>query len=244
MYGAAIGNCKYIHSYFIIFFTARPSITTQPVPIALKSGDLNVIAMSCSAVGMGPIYYQWQKYNSSNNSWISPSHRAVNIASPDLKFDVIREEDEGVYRCIVINNDGIVTSDNATVNVYGELYMPTNFIISHGYNIGHPIVKFTTNHTVLLEGDEVSLICCAVNDVDAIHPLQINWYKQDKLVVPDAYGKRIILRDEGSRCLNSTLLLDPVNRTDDGVYTCRAFNRNDSFSESKTTLNVQCMLVI
>ena len=76
--------------------------------------------MSCSAVGMGPIYYQWEKYNTSNNSWISPSHRAVNITSSQLKFSDIREEDEGVYRCIVTNDDGSVISDNATVHVYGE----------------------------------------------------------------------------------------------------------------------------
>ena len=76
--------------------------------------------MSCSAVGMDPIYYQWEKYDLSNNDWISPSHRDVNITSPDLKFRVIREEDEGVYRCIVTNDDGIVISDNATVHVYGE----------------------------------------------------------------------------------------------------------------------------
>ena len=50
--------------------------------------------------------------------------------------------------------------------------------------------------------------------------------------------------DNAIRQLNSTLILDPVNRTGDGVYTCRAFNRNDSFSESKTTLTVQCMLII
>ena len=81
---------------------------------------MNVIAVSCSAVGMGPIYYQWEKYNTSNNSWISLSHRAVNIALPDLKFNVIREEDEGVYRCIITNDDGSVTSDNATVRVYGK----------------------------------------------------------------------------------------------------------------------------
>ena len=76
--------------------------------------------MSCSAVGMGPIYYQWEKYNTSSNSWISSSHRAVNIISSSLKFNVIREEDEGVYRCIVTNDDGSVTSENATVHVYGE----------------------------------------------------------------------------------------------------------------------------
>ena len=69
---------------------------------------------------MGPIYYQWEKYNTFNSSWISPSHRAVNIASSVLQFSVIREEDEGVYRCIVTNDDGSVISDNATVHVYGE----------------------------------------------------------------------------------------------------------------------------
>ena len=76
--------------------------------------------MSCLAVGMCPIYYQWEKYDSFNNDWISSSHRDVNITSPDLKFSVIREEDEGVYHCIVTNDDGSVISDNATFHVYGE----------------------------------------------------------------------------------------------------------------------------
>ena len=95
------------------------------------------------------------------------------------------------------------------------------------------------------EGDKINLICSAVNDVDAIHPLQIYWYKENKLVTPNE--RHIILyneTDNATRQLNSTLLLDPVNCTDDGVYTCRAFNRNDSFAESNTTLTVQCMLVI
>ena len=94
------------------------------------------------------------------------------------------------------------------------------------------------------EGNKVNMICSAINDVDAIHPLQIYWYKGDKLITPN--GKNIILyneTDNASRLVNSTLLLDPVNRNDDGVYTCRAFNRNDSFSESNTTLTVQCMVV-
>ena len=196
--------------------------------------------MSCSAVGMGPIYYQWEKYNSSINSWISPSHRAVNIASSDLKFSVIREEDEGVYRCIVINDDGSVISDNATVYVYGEYSVLTKSCAGIQYT-GPPIIKFISNDTLSPEGDKVTLICSAVNDVDAIHPLQIYWYKGNKLVTPN--GRHIILyneTDNATRQLNSTLLLDPVNHTDDGVYTCRAFNRNDSFSGSNITLTVQC----
>ena len=33
---------------------------------------------------------------------------------------MITEEDEGVYHCIVTNDDGSVVSDNATITVYGE----------------------------------------------------------------------------------------------------------------------------
>ena len=81
---------------------------------------MNIVVLCCSAIGMGPIYYQWEKYNLSNNSWIIPSRRAVSITSPNLKFSVITQEDEGVYRCIATNDDGSVISVNASVVVYGE----------------------------------------------------------------------------------------------------------------------------
>ena len=111
-----------LQSLKIIIVTALdlPNITTQPVSITIREGDLNVIAVSCLAIGIGSINYQWEKYHLFNNSWISPSHRAVNITSPSLTFSVITEEDEGVYRCVVTSNDGSVFSDNATVHVYGE----------------------------------------------------------------------------------------------------------------------------
>ena len=101
-------------------FTALPNITMQPASKAIRAGELNVIAMSCEVVGGGPVYFQWERYHTVNNSWIKPSHRAVNITSPNLKFSEITEEDEGVYRCIVANDDGNVISDNATIFVYGE----------------------------------------------------------------------------------------------------------------------------
>ena len=90
--------------------------------MTIREGDLNVTIVSCLAIGIGYIKYQWEKYHLLNNSWISPSHRAVNITSPSLTFIVITEEDEGVYRCVVTNTDGslIIISDNATIHVYGE----------------------------------------------------------------------------------------------------------------------------
>ena len=112
------------------------------------------------------------------------------------------------------------------------------------YNVGPPIIIAISNTTVSLEGKKVRLTCVAINDVDATHSLQINWYKRNKLVMSD--GKRVILynkTDKPSRQLTSMLLLDPVNRTDDGEYTCRAFNHPDSFSESRTNLTVYCEVV-
>ena len=88
------------------------------------------------------------------------------------------------------------------------------------------------------------MVCTAINDVDAIHSLQINWYKGNKPVLSNE--KDIVVYNEPdknvSRQLSSTLLFNPVSRTDDGEYTCQAFNHNNSFSEAKTNLSVQCMV--
>ena len=200
---------------------------------------MNIAVLSCSAVGNGPIFYKWEKYYSPNSSWISPSTRAVNIASSVLKLSVVREEDEGAYRCVATNDDGSAESKKTFIHIYGECsaaWSKLYYIL-----IGPPIVELITNYTVSLEGYKVSLTCHAVNDADAKHPLQINWYRDNKLVTQG--NNRIIFHTASGKYLNSTLLFDPVIRTDDGAYTCQAFNRNDSFSESKAKLIVQCMSV-
>ena len=105
-----------------MYSTALPNITKQPVSVAINARKLNIIALYCSAIGMRPMHYQWEKYHLSNNSWIRPSHRAVSITAPNLNFSVITEEDEGVYRCVATNDDGSVISDNATIRVYGKCF--------------------------------------------------------------------------------------------------------------------------
>ena len=92
----------------------------QPSSSVIRQNDVNVNAMECMASGIGPIYYKWEKYHSSNDSWIKPSVRVVIITSPKLIFNVITEEDEGVYHCVVSNHDGSKLSDNATINIYGK----------------------------------------------------------------------------------------------------------------------------
>ena len=110
------------------------------------------------------------------------------------------------------------------------------------YDVGPPTAFCINNKTVSVEGDKVSLLCTAINDINANHSLQINWYKGNQIVIPN--GRRIIVHnktDKTSMQLNSTLLFDPVNRNDHGIYNCRALNYPpDCYSECITNLIVQC----
>ena len=94
----------------------------QPQSISFRCKESNVSALWIAANGVGPIYYQWKKYDPSTDSWISPSDRAVNITSPNLTFSIITEEDQGLYHCIVTNDDGSVISDDVNITVYGKLH--------------------------------------------------------------------------------------------------------------------------
>ena len=162
--------------------------------------------------------------------------------SPNLKFSNITEDDEGVYRCVVTNDEGSVISDNATIVVYGELIITCIMLpCDTAYIVGPPVVTFISNNTVALEGKKVNLLCNATNDVDAIHPLRINWYKGNTLIIPN--GNSVLLHNETTNAsgqLKSTLILDPVNISDDGAYKCRAFNHPSLYSELITNLTIEC----
>ena len=112
------------------------------------------------------------------------------------------------------------------------------------HDVGPPIVYCNYNHTVSVEGDKVSLICSAINDVDAIHSLQVNWYKGNQLIPNETHVTIHNKIDKTFRQLNSTLLLDPVNRSDHGIYTFRAINHPNCSSESRINLTVQCTVDI
>ena len=44
--------------------------------------------------------------------------------------------------------------------------------------------------------------------------------------------------------VQSELSFDPVNPTDSGEYTCRAFNDDDQYIQARTNLTVECMYSI
>lgn len=108
-------------TYIISFAsTAIPHIQVHPKPELCRADERQKIVLFCLATGLMPIIYKWEKYQSSTDNWIVPSHRAVDVTSPKLIFSVITEEDEGIYRCVATNDDGVAKSGNATLTVFGE----------------------------------------------------------------------------------------------------------------------------
>ena len=106
------------------FSTASIKFVIQPnVSVEYKENKIDVTPFECLAEGhryAGGIHYLWEKYYPLNDSWIKPSDRVVNVTSRYLKFSMITEEDEGVYHCVAINEDGQIPSNSSSIIVYGE----------------------------------------------------------------------------------------------------------------------------
>ena len=106
---------------------------------------------------------------------------------------------------------------------------------------GSPNITYCTNGIVVLEGEKINMVCNATNDGDAIDPVQISWYNGTKLLKSDE--KDIIIRNKHYAVtdqIHSMLVLDNVNKTDDGEYVCRAYNNPLCYTEFKINLTIEC----
>ena len=88
------------------------------------------------------------------------------------------------------------------------------------------------------------MVCNATNDGDAIDPVQISWYNGTKLLKSDGsyitiYNKHDTVTDQ----IQSLLILDNVNNTDDGEYICRAYNDPLCYTENTINLTVECEFI-
>jgi len=110
------------------------------------------------------------------------------------------------------------------------------------FNIGPPIINYISDEIVSYEGRKVVLTCVVTNDVDAVGQLRIVWYSSVGNQVKPENGHILVynrsLSDTGQ--VEAVLSFDPVDHTDHGEYTCRAFNHPHTFVESKTSLTVEC----
>ena len=94
-----------------------------------------------------------------------------------------------------------------------------------------------------LEGTKTSLICNATNDADAANEANITWFYKNSTslyqIVSNNNRKIHNVRNSTIEQLYSILLFEPVNRTDEGVYICRASNHPQSSTELSTKVKIK-----
>jgi len=110
---------------------------------------------------------------------------------------------------------------------------------------GPPIIANITNDSVAFEGNRTALMCNVVNDKDAVNPLTVFWYNSEGEKLKSNAGHLYVYNttDPVTGQVQSVLLFDPVNHTDSGEYTCRAFNDDDYYTENKFVLTVKCKFI-
>ena len=109
--------------------------------------------------------------------------------------------------------------------------------------LGPPAITYISPDMTYLEGTKASLVCNATNDVDAVNEVQIAWFYKSSTSLYQivSNNNRVIHNVENSTSgqVYSILLFDPINRTDEGVYICRASNHPQSSTESSTEVKIE-----
>ena len=109
--------------------------------------------------------------------------------------------------------------------------------------LGPPKITFISPDMTYLEGTKASLVCNATNDVDADNEVQITWFYKNSTSLYEivSNNKRTIYNvgNSTSGQSYSILLFASVNRTDEGVYICRASNHLQSSTELKTIVKIK-----
>jgi len=120
--------------------------------------------------------------------------------------------------------------------------MLVKYNLEHHFS-GPPTITYVTDPLLSVKGNKTSLTCNAINDEDAVESLQIIWYHEDLVAI---IGQQNVIKSRGNITteLQSTISFDPVNHSDGGVYTCRAFNHPQSYTELKIKVNFECEEII
>ena len=92
---------------FIYVCTVLPSMNTHPDNVTVLTGQS--VNLTCSATGTD-VVYQWMR----NGVIISDDNSNV------LRFNEIKQSDDGTYQCIASNKGGNATSNPAMIKVYGK----------------------------------------------------------------------------------------------------------------------------
>ena len=112
--------------------------------------------------------------------------------------------------------------------------------------LGPPTIVSLSNSTTVVEGDSVSFVCNATNDLDATINVTIIWFDDrdhsQNLLNSDNVTITNTIETRPSRTVMSTLTIDPVIHQDAGQYRCQASNHPVLRVSKTTQLTVQCKL--
>ncbi|MBQ9881195.1 MAG: InlB B-repeat-containing protein [Synergistes sp.] len=102
-----------------LFVGSAPAITSQPKAVTIKEGQTASFSVTASGTGLS---YQWQYSKDNGSTWNNWSGKTAATASAAMPL----ANNGYLYRCIVKNDFGSVTSSSAklTVNKEGGGHMP------------------------------------------------------------------------------------------------------------------------
>ncbi|MBI4625263.1 MAG: immunoglobulin domain-containing protein [Verrucomicrobia bacterium] len=121
-----------------LFVNFAPAMATQPASVTAAAGQ--AASLSVAAIGSPPLSYQWRK----NGAPIAVT------PTPTLTFSSLQPGNAGIYRCVVINSVGSVTSEPAILGVAS-----TAKVIGSGAEVGSNVFVAANGNTydqLLLQG--------------------------------------------------------------------------------------------
>lgn len=179
-----------------------PTFIKTPLNVREKVGDN--AKLECSASGHPNPVIAWRKDGGSD--FPAALDRRFHVLPQSDKFFIVelRQEDMGVYSCSATNDAGTIIA-NATLTVLQDPYMVQP-----------------------LEDQQVSVGHAAIFEceVDGSPPPTIEWLKDNKEFVPS--DRHRLPNGDGGRFL---IILE-VQMEDEGEYTCRASNSENTVEET------------
>ena len=112
--------------------------------------------------------------------------------------------------------------------------------------LGPPEITYISPDITYLEGTKATLVCNGTNDADAVNKVQIAWFYKNSTSLYQIVSNNnnhivhnVVTSNSSSGNFYSILLFDPVHRTDEGVYICKANNHPQSSTESSTEIKIK-----
>ncbi len=111
-FGSATSNAGVLT---VLAMNKPPAITTHPLTQDKALGD--DVTFEVEATGTEPLSYQWQK------DWADVS---VTATQKSYTIQGLKQTDEGNYRCVVTNQFGTASSNNATLTIGAKPVIKTH----------------------------------------------------------------------------------------------------------------------